>query len=61
MADLGYRALHAAHAAGIGALKAGDTSFNAGRLGALTVDPSGAIILGKPFVFTKENVDQFDF
>jgi ABC-type sugar transport system substrate-binding protein len=61
VADLGYLAMHAAHAVGSGALKAGDTRFKAGRLGELTVDSGGAIILGKPFVFNKENVDQFDF
>jgi ABC-type sugar transport system substrate-binding protein len=61
VADLGYLALQAAHALGSGALKTGDTRFQAGRLGELQVDPSGAIILGKPFVFNKENVDLFDF
>ena len=61
VADLGYLALHAAHALGSGALKPGDTSIKAGRLGELPIDASGSIILGKPFVFNKENVEQFDF
>jgi rhamnose transport system substrate-binding protein len=61
VADLGYLTMHAAHALGSGALKPGDRNFKAGRLGELAIDENGAIILGKPFVFNKENVDQFDF
>jgi ABC-type sugar transport system substrate-binding protein len=61
VADLGYLTLHAAHALGSGALKPGDTSFKAGRLGDLAIDSTRSIILGKPFVFNKDNVDQFDF
>jgi rhamnose transport system substrate-binding protein len=58
--DLGYLAVQAANAVAKGELKAGATSFAAGRLGELKVEGSD-IILGKPFVFTKENIDQFDF
>jgi len=60
VADLGYLTIQAAYSVGTGALKAGDKTFHAGRLGEVEVDGS-SIILGKPFVFTKENVDQFDF
>ena len=57
--DLGYLAVHAANAAKY-QLKPGATTFTAGRLGELKVEGSD-IILGHPFVFTKENIDQFDF
>ncbi|MGV3532169.1 MAG: substrate-binding domain-containing protein [Chthoniobacteraceae bacterium] len=58
--DLGYLTIQAAVAAAKGDLKTGDTSFKAGRLGELKIEGSD-IILGKPFVFTAENIDQFDF
>jgi ABC-type sugar transport system substrate-binding protein len=58
--DLGYLTIQAAAAAARGELKSGATSFKAGRLGELHIDGSD-IILGKPFVFTKDNIDQFDF
>lgn len=59
-ADLGYTAVYAAAAVAKGELKPGATTFKAGRLGDLEVKGDN-IILGKPFVFTKENIDQFDF
>lgn len=59
-ADLGYLTVHAAKALADGKLKPGATSFEAGRLGKLNLEGTD-IILGKPFVFTKENIDQFDF
>ncbi len=58
--DLGYLTIQAAAATARGELKSGATSFKAGRLGELQIDGSD-IILGKPFVFTKDNIDQFDF
>jgi rhamnose transport system substrate-binding protein len=58
--DLGYLTIQAAAATARGELKSGATSFKAGRLGELHIDGSD-IILGKPFVFTKDNIDQFDF
>ncbi len=58
--DLGYLAVHAAHAALQGTLRPGAASFEAGRLGLLEVK-EGEIILGAPFTFTKDNIDQFDF
>ena len=43
-----------------GRLKAGDTSFFAGRL--KTVEVAGDnVLLGQPLTFTKDNIDQFDF
>jgi rhamnose transport system substrate-binding protein len=58
--DLGYLTVRAAAALSRGELKRGDTSFPAGRLGQLTVS-GDQILLGRPFVFTKDNIDQFDF
>jgi rhamnose transport system permease protein len=59
-ADLGYLTVQAAKAVVDGKLKQGDKTFSAGRLGTLNIEGTD-IILGKPFVFTKENIDQFDF
>jgi rhamnose transport system permease protein len=60
-ADLGYLSVHAARAVAAGDLKSGATEIVAGRLGAIKIDDKGSIVLGAPFTFTKENVDQFDF
>ena len=43
-----------------GRLAPGATSIDAGRLGTIAI-AGDQILLGKPFVFTKENVDGFDF
>jgi len=57
--DLGYLTVYAADAMARGNLKPGDTSFKAGSQ---TYEIKGDnIMLGKPFVFTKDNIDQFDF
>lgn len=58
--DLGYLTIQAAHALASGTLKAGATTLAAGRLGDVAVREDN-VILGAPFTFTKENVDQFDF
>ncbi len=58
--DLGYLTVHAAVALAKGDLKPGATEFQAGRLGKLEIKGDN-ILLGKPFVFTKDNIDQFDF
>ena len=58
--DLGYLTVQAAQAVAKGTLKPGATSLAAGRLGEVKVE-GDQVILGKPFTFTKENVDQFDF
>lgn len=60
VADLGYLAIQAAAAVANKSLNPGDKTFKAGRLGELEIEGS-SIILGKPFIFTKDNVDQFDF
>jgi ABC-type sugar transport system substrate-binding protein len=58
--DLGYLTIHAANAVGNGVLKPGDTRYAAGRLGELEIQGSD-ILLGKPFIFNKANIDEFDF
>jgi rhamnose transport system substrate-binding protein len=59
-ADLGYLAVLTARAVVDGKLKAGDLSFAAGHLGVVNLEGDN-VLLGKPFSFTKENIDQFDF
>jgi ABC-type sugar transport system substrate-binding protein len=58
--DLGYLTVQVAAAVAQGKLQAGDTEFDAGKLGKLEIKGDN-VLLGKPFVFTKENIDQFDF
>jgi len=58
--DLGYLTIQAAHAAVKGDLKAGATSLKAGRLGEKTVE-GDKVLLGDILVFTKDNIDRFDF
>ncbi len=58
--DLGYLTVQAAAALAQGKLKAGDTSFTAGSLGTFEIEGDN-ILLGTPFVFNKDNIDQFDF
>jgi ABC-type sugar transport system substrate-binding protein len=58
--DLGYLTVQAAAAAAKGELKEGAATLKAGRLGEMKIEGTD-IVLGKPFVFTEENIDQFDF
>jgi rhamnose transport system substrate-binding protein len=58
--DLGYLTVYAAKALADGTLKPGATSFDAGRLGTVEIKGDN-VLLGKPFVFTKENIDEFNF
>ncbi len=58
--DLGYLTVHAAAALTKGELTAGATSFHAGSLGGFRILGDN-ILLGEPFKFTKDNIDQFDF
>jgi rhamnose transport system substrate-binding protein len=58
--DLGYLAVQAAFATATGALKPGANTFKGGALGQFQVQGDN-IILGKPFIFNKANIDQFDF
>ena len=59
--DLGYAAMHVLRAVADGDLKPGATSVKAGKLGDLQVINGSEILLGAPFVFTKENIGGFDF
>ena len=58
--DLGYLTVRAGHALATGALSAGATALEAGRLGRVEVRGDN-VLLGTPFTFTRANVDQFDF
>jgi ABC-type sugar transport system substrate-binding protein len=58
--DLGYLAVYAADALAKGTLKAGDKNIKAGALGEFQIEGDN-ILLGKPFIFNKENIDKFDF
>jgi rhamnose transport system permease protein len=58
--DLGYLTIHAAFALAEGTLKPGATDFRAGRLRKIEIQGDN-ILLGQPFLFTKDNIDQFDF
>jgi hypothetical protein len=59
--DLGYAAVQVMRAVVDGKLKGGDTSVEAGKLGTLQVVNGSEILLGPPFVFTKANINDFDF
>jgi rhamnose transport system substrate-binding protein len=58
--DLGYLTVLASNALVNGTLKTGDAKLNAGKLKELEV-VGDEVRLGKPFVFNKENIDNFDF
>ena len=59
--DLGYAAVYVMRADVDGKLKPGDTSVEAGKLGKLNVVDGSQILLGPPFIYTKENIDNFNF
>ena len=58
--DLGYLTVYAAYGLATGALRPGDSNFEAGSLGQFEIQGDN-IILGKPFIFNRDNIDQFDF
>jgi rhamnose transport system permease protein len=58
--NLGYLVVNASKQAAEGTLKLGVTSIDAGKLGKIAVD-GDQVLLGKPLVFTKDNIDQYDF
>lgn len=60
--DLGYLAAMAANALATGEIEGepGDT-FEAGKLGEYTVEDDNSVLLGEPFVYNADNIDDFDF
>lgn len=58
--DLGYLTVHVAEALATGKLKAGDAAVQAGRLGEKKIAGDN-VMLGDALVFTKDNIDQYDF
>lgn len=58
--NLGYLTVLASEALVTGRLKAGATTFAAGRLGTIEIK-GDQILLGAPFVFDKKNIDGFNF
>jgi ABC-type sugar transport system substrate-binding protein len=57
---LGYLTVYAAAALANGQLKPGATSLRAGSLGEFSIVGDN-ILLGRPFVFNRDNIDGFDF
>jgi rhamnose transport system permease protein len=58
--NLGYLTMYAADAVANGTLKPGVSTLRAGRLGSIEVR-GDQVMLGEPFIFNKQNIDQFDF
>jgi rhamnose transport system permease protein len=58
--DLGYLTVYAANELSNGSFKSGDTKIKAGRLNEIEV-VGDEVRLGKPFIFNKGNIDNFDF
>ena len=58
--DLGYLTIHAGMQLLQGTLAAGAQTMTGGRLGSIQIRGS-EIILGPPLMFTKANIDRFDF
>ena len=52
--------VYAAKALADGTLKPGAATLEAGRLKSLEVKGDN-VLLGKPFIFVKDNIDQFNF
>lgn len=59
--DLGYAAVYAMRAMVDGELTPESTSLEAGRLGTLQVVNGSEILLGAPFIYTADNINDFDF
>ena len=58
--DLGYLTVYVGEALATGKLTEGVTSFSAGRLGDKKIEGDN-VLLGPIMVFTKDNIDDFDF
>jgi rhamnose transport system substrate-binding protein len=60
--ELGYLATYATHLKLAGKLDlTPGTKFDAGKAGSYTVGDNGEIVYGKALMFTKDNIDQFNF
>jgi ABC-type sugar transport system substrate-binding protein len=59
--DLGYAAVYVMRQVVDGNFKPGDTEVEAGRLGKLKVVNGSEVLLGPPFIYTAENINDFDF
>jgi ABC-type sugar transport system substrate-binding protein len=59
--DIGYGAIYLAKAEIDGTLDPASGSVDAGKLGKLKVISKDTVLLGEPYIFTKDNVDKFDF
>ena len=59
--DLGYAATYVMRAVVDGTFKPGDTSVAAGRLGDLQVVNGSEVLLGPPFIYGPDNINDFDF
>lgn len=59
--DLGYAAVYVMRAVVDGTLKPGDTEVEAGRLGTLQIVNGSEVLLGPPFIYTIDNINDFDF
>jgi rhamnose transport system permease protein len=59
-ADLGYLTVLTSAELAQGSIPKGATSLQAGRLGAIQIQGT-EVILGKPMIFNKDNIDRFNF
>jgi rhamnose transport system substrate-binding protein len=59
--DLGYAAVYVMRAVADGKLQPGAAEVEAGRLGALQIVNGSEVLLGPPFIYSKDNIDDFDF
>jgi len=58
--DLGYLTIHVAKALASGTLQDGAKSIHAGRLGDISIVGDN-VMLGDILIFTKDNIDEYDF
>jgi rhamnose transport system substrate-binding protein len=59
--DIGYAALYIVHAQLKNTLNPRSGYVDAGRLGRLKFISNDTVLLGEPLIFTKNNIDQFNF
>jgi ABC-type sugar transport system substrate-binding protein len=59
--DLGYAAVHVMRAVVDGKLQPGAGEVEAGKLGKLQIVNGSEVLLGPPFIYNKDNIDDFDF